>query len=190
MKRITWSILGLALVLLAGCVVTSVYPYYNTKDLTFDPALVGTWHEADKTNTDKDSWTFEKIADQTYKLTVRDGSETNEFDAHLFKLRGEQFLDCLPRQRAPYNTPAHVLLRVKSIQPQLEMYLLNYDWLTKLVEASPKTIRHTVVPNPAGDSKDDGLLTLTADTAELQKFILKQLKTKEAWSDPMVMQKP
>ena len=33
---------GLALIaFLAGCVVTSVYPYYTPKDLLFDPALVG-----------------------------------------------------------------------------------------------------------------------------------------------------
>ena len=35
---------------LAGCVVTSIYPYYTDKDLVSDPALVGEWVEASKTN--------------------------------------------------------------------------------------------------------------------------------------------
>ena len=189
MKRITLSILGSALVLLAGCVVTSVYPYYNAKDVTFDAALLGTWSDPAETNANKDAWTFEKIGDQTYKLAVRDGNETNEFDVHLFTLGGHKFLDCLLRERHAYTAPTHVLLRVKSIQPRLEMHLLDYEWLGKLIEANPKAIRHIITPGPAGDSKESDLVTLTADTTELQKFVLKHVKTKEAWGDPMIMKK-
>jgi hypothetical protein len=189
MKRLILFTAGLALVWLTGCVVTSVYPYYTPKDVTFDTALLGTWSDPAETNANKDAWTFEKIGSQTYQLTVRDGGETNAFDAHLFTLGGQKFLDCLPRERHEYSSPTHVLLRVKSIQPQLEMYLLKYEWLGKLVEANPKAIRHIITPNPAGDSKEGGLLTVTADTAELQKFIRKHLKTEAAWSDPMLMQR-
>lgn len=189
MKRILLGTAGLALVWLTGCVVTSVYPYYTAKDITFDAALLGTWSDPAETNANKDTWTFEKIGGQTYKLTTEDGSETNTFDAHLFTLGGQKFLDCLPRERHEYTAPTHVLLRVKSIQPQLEMYLLDYEWLGKLVEANPKSIRHVITPGPAGDSKEDQLVTLTAATAELQKFIRKHLKTEAAWGDPMIMKK-
>lgn len=188
-KRMLLGTTGLALVWLTGCVVTSVYPYYTAKDVTFDAALLGTWGDPAETNANKDTWTFEKIGSQTYKLTTQDGSETNTFDAHLFTLGSEKFLDCLPRERHEYTAPTHVLLRVKSIQPQLEMYLLDYEWLGKLVEANPKAIRHVITPGPAGDSKEDQLVTLTANTAELQKFIRKHLKTEAAWGDPMIMKK-
>jgi len=189
MKRISLHLLGLALVLVAGCVVTSIYPYYAAKDVVFDPTLLGTWSDPAATNAGKDSWAFAQIDAQTYKLTVKDASKQDEFDVHLFALGGQQFLDCLPRERHDYATPAHVLLRVKHIQSQLEMDLLNYEWLGKLVETNPKSIRHIIAPNPAGDSQDRGLLTLTADTAELQKFILKHLHDTNAWSEPVLLKK-
>ena len=190
MKKFVVIILGFALVLLAGCVVNSIYPFYTARDLTFDPALVGTWGDAKNTNAeDKEAWVFEKITDQTYKMTIRDDSETNEFDTHLFTLGGEKFLDSLPRLRMAYQTPEHLLLRVKSITPTLELQLLNYEWLGKLVEQNPKAIRHIIVPKETDTSNEGGVLTLTADTAELQKFLLKHLANTNAWSEPMVLKK-
>lgn len=190
MKIITLSVLGLALTLLAGCVVNSVYPFYTTKDLTFDPALLGAWRDLANTNDDRDTWVFEKITEKTYKMTIRGSGETNEFDAHLFMLGGHKFLDSLPRSRAAYHTPEHFLLRVKSLSPTLQLQLLSYEWLTKLVEQNPKAIRHLVVPPEAGNTNEGGSLTLTADTAELQKFLLKHLNNTNAWIEPMVMKRP
>ena len=190
MKKVLLSVLSLALVMLAGCVVNSIYPFYTTKDLTFDPALLGTWGDVKNTNAeDKEVWVFEKITDQTYKMTIRGDSETNAFDTHLFTLGKERFLDSLPRQRAAYHTPGHFLLRVKSITPKLELQLLNYEWLAKLVEQNPKAIRHIIVPKETGASNEGGELTLTADTAELQKFLLKHLANTNAWSETIVMKK-
>ena len=190
MKKIFLSVLSLALVLLAGCVVNSVYPFYTAKDLAFDPALLGTWGDVKNSSAeDKEVWVFEKITDQTYKMTIRGSSETNAFDTHLFTLGKERFLDCLPRQRAAYHTPDHFLLRVKSITPTLELQLLNYEWLAKLVEQDPKAIRHIVVPKEADASNEGGTLTLTADTAELQNFLRKHLANTNAWSGPILMQK-
>lgn len=189
MKRITLSLLGLALLLLAGCVVTSIYPYYTTKDLTFDPALVGTWSDSGQTNADKEMWTFEGVETKAYKLTIRDAAKTNVFDTHLFTLGHTRFLDVLPTERYEYATPAHLLLRVTSLQPQLEMHILNYDWLAKLLDTNPKAIRHILVPNRNG-AADGGQFTLTADTVELQKFIKKHINNTNAWGEPMVLKKP
>jgi hypothetical protein len=188
MKRILWSTLGLAAVCLAGCVVTSVYPYYTVKDLTFDPILLGIWSDPTDTNVTKATWTFEKLGAQNYSLLIRDDNKTNAFDAHLFTLGNAKFLDLLPRERLEYQTPSHLLLHVAQLHPQLELRLLNYGWLSKLVEEKPKAIRHIIVPKESG-SAEDGLLTLTADTAELQKFIRKQLHNTNAWVEPMVLKK-
>lgn len=178
----------LATLLLAGCVVTSVYPFYNAKDVTFDPALVGTWLDATKTNTDAETWTFEKLDDQTYKLIVMDSDKKTEFDTHLFKLDRQLFLDCLVRERPDGGVPTHLLMRVTSSAPKLELQLLDYGWLGKLLEQQPRAIRHIVVPKKAGDG-DGGEFVLTADTAELQKFIRKHLKTKEAWAGGVSLKK-
>lgn len=186
MKKILIPVIVLALTLVAGCAVMSIYPYYTAKNLTTDPALLGIWVDPTKSNANEESWTFEQVDKQTYKLIVPEKSETNEFDAHLFKLKEQAFLDLLPRARPEFTAPSHFLLRVDSLQPRLEMRALDYDWLGKLVETNSAAIRHTIIPNPAGDS-DGGSLLLTADTAELQTFVLKHLETKAAWGDPMVM---
>ncbi len=177
-----------ALFFLTSCVVTSIYPYYHAKDLTFDPALLGVWQDAKEDGGDKETWTFEKLDDRTYKLITADGEKKNEFDAHLFQLKGALFLDLLSRERPDNAAPLHFLMRVDAVAPNLQMRLLKYDWLAKLVEQNPKVIRHTIVPKKGGDG-EGGDLVLTADTAEPQKFTVKHLKTADAWSDPVKLKK-
>lgn len=164
-------------VLLTGCVVSSVYPYYTQKDLAFDPALLGTWTSTSTNATD--SWTFERRETQSYKMTVKDGEESIEYDAHLFRLKGQLFLDVLPHPKKDCNEdfiPPHYLLRVDKLQPTLRLRPLDYKWMGELLEKKPKALRHM---KPG--AKDDGFI-VTADTAELQKFIIRHLKTGEAWA--------
>lgn len=189
MKRTLLLTAGLALVLLTGCVTLSIYPYYTAKDVVFDPALIGVWADPDKTNADHDTWSFEKSDDQAYKLTITDNDKKTEFDARLFKLKDHTFIDCLPRERPDYSTPCHMLLRVDHLQPTLEMHLLDYDWLGKLIEKQPKAIRHALIEKAGGKAGDHDGFVLTADTAELQKFILKHIKLKEAWGDALIMKR-
>ncbi len=176
--------------LIAGCVVTSVYPYYKAKDVSFDAALLGKWIPADVTNasTAEEFWTFEKISDHAYQLTTVE-NKTNHYDAVLFNLGGATFLDCLTRERSEIQTPSHILLRTGFVQSQLKMELLDYKWLGNVIEKNPRAIRHIIVASEAGTDSGGGQLVLTADTAELQKFILKHLKTKDAWSDPLIMKR-
>jgi hypothetical protein len=173
-----------ALLFLTGCVVTSVYPFYHAKDVIFDPALLGGWVEADKA--DGDIWTFEKIDDRTYKLTIPEGADgKTEFTARLFKLKEQLFLDCVPRKNEEGNVPAHYLLRLDALSPQLKMRTLDYDWLEDLVEKHPRAIRHII----ASGNGDGGDVVLTADTAELQRFVRKHLKNADAWSELEVMKR-
>lgn len=176
--------------LVAGCVVTSVYPYYKAKDVSFDSALLDKWIPADATNasTASEFWMFEKINDHAYELTTVE-NKTNHYDAVLFKLGGATFLDCLTRERSEIQTPSHILLRTELAGSQLKMTLLDYKWLGDLIEKNPRALRHIIVANKAGTDGGSGQLVLTADTAELQKFILKHLKTKEAWGDPLIMKR-
>ena len=181
------SAAGLALMsLLAGCVVTSVYPFYTAKDVVFDPALVGAWAETGSTNTANEHWRFEKAAGQAYKLIVQDNEKQTEFDTHLFNLKGRLFLDLCPRERPDNSLPLHYLFTVARREPALEMNMLDYDWLKKLIEKDPKAIHHIVVPKKLGEDGESDLV-LTADTAELQKFILTHEKTEGAFGEGIVM---
>lgn len=187
MNNATKIAAGLGLMaLLAGCVVTSVYPFYTAKDVVFEPALVDVWAETDSTNAASEHWRFEKAAGQAYKLTVEEKEKQTEYDAHLFKLKGRLFLDLCPRERPDNSLPLHYLLTVARIEPALEMNTLDYDWLKKLIEKDPKAIRHIVVPKKLGE-EGEGDLVLTADTAELQKFILKHEKTEGAFGKSTLM---
>ena len=189
MKTILKLLTGLVLpTLLVGCIVTSVYPFYTAKDVVFDPALVGVWAIAGSTNAANEHWQFEKAEGQAYKLTVLENEKRTEFDTHLFKLKGRIFLDLYPRERPDNSLPAHYLLKVTRTEPVLEYSLLDYDWLTKLVEKNPQVIRHLVVPNKVGEN-GGGLVVLTADTAALQKFILKHDKAEGAFSKVSVMKR-
>jgi hypothetical protein len=175
--------------LIASCVVTAVHPFYTTKDLTFDPALLGQWASAAEREPAKETWTFEQIEPQTYQLITCSPSETNSFDTRLFTLGKTRFLDCYNRARPPYAIPTHVLLRVDQSRPQLILTPMNYEWLAKLVEQDSAAIRHTLVPPEAGRTNDGGLLVLTADTAELQSFVRRHLANTNAWSAPIVLHK-
>ena len=189
MKRIIVSLLGVSLFFLAGCVVNSIYPFYTAKDLAFDSALLGTWVSLDTTNDAGETWTYEKIAAQTYKLTLTNASETNEFDTHLFTLAGDRFLDNLSRTRVDYQTPHHFLLRIKDTGPIIKLQIMDYEWLGKLLEKEPKTLRHVVVPKKGENTTEGVQLTLTAETAELQKFIRKHLKNTNAWENTVELKK-
>jgi hypothetical protein len=187
MKTIISLTTGLALMtVLAACVVTSVYPFYTDKDVVFDPALIGAWAEAGSTNAPDEHWRFEQAGGLAYKLTIQDKEKRTEFDTHLFKLKGRLFLDLYPRERPEDSLPLHYLLKVTRIERMLEVNMLDYDWLKKLVERNPQAIRHLVVPRNLGEN-GEGNLVLTADTVELQKFILKHAKTEGAFGKGSVM---
>jgi len=180
----------LLLTWLTGCIVTSVYPFYTAKDVVFDPALVGAWAEKDTTNAANEHWRFAKGEENAYVLTVQDKDKRTEFDARLFQLKGQLFFDFYSRERTENSLPVHYLLKVNRTEPTLEMSLMNYDWLKKLIKKNPKAIRHMWAPQKPGESgDDDGELVLTADTAELQRFILKQAKAEEAFSEFVVMKR-
>jgi hypothetical protein len=187
--KVNWFVpLAATALLFAGCIVTSVYPYYTEKDVVFDSALLGKWADVSKTNS-TEAWSFDKTDERTYKLTLLENGKQSAFDTRLFKLKGQAFLDCLPRDRGENSMPVHYLLRVDALAQTLEIRLLNYDWLWKFVGNNPKAIKHIIVPVKVGETGGKGDLVLTADTAELQKFILQYLKTGEAWSGRIVLKK-
>ncbi len=186
------SIVGLTLVAVAaaltGCVVTSVYPFYSEKDLVFEPALLGSWQ---KVGQPEERWEFERGRANGYRVSCRSEGKTNVGQGHLFMLHGEKFLDFSTAEWKediqPQPVPSHLLVRVAQVTPTLKMESLNYDWLNELLARNPETIRHLVIRT--GDGSEDRRIVLTADTAELQHFAVKHLKTAEAWQTSLELQR-
>jgi hypothetical protein len=180
------ALLATALVM-AGCVVTSIYPYYTAKDLAFDPALVGRWVDATATNPPSASFKIEAMGEKGYWVTAFAPDATNSIEAHLFRLKKQLFLDTFPTNHSLDYVPVHQVSKVHWVGPMLETANLNYDWLTHLLEKHPGAIRHMLLPEKPGE--EGGRIILTADTKELQRFILKYVNDTNAWEPPSRMKR-
>jgi hypothetical protein len=162
-----------AAVLLAAC-IPSLNPYYTEKDLAFDPKLIGEWQEKDKTE-ELETWKFEQGKDKAYSLTVteKDGKR-GEFEAHLFKLKQDYFLDIVATDIGTNVAdlisfsliPGHLLLRVPQIEPELKLAGSDFDWLEKYLKEHPKSLAH---------HRENDRIVLTAETADLRSFVLRHL---------------
>ena len=187
--KLSW-ILGLALLGVgAGCVVTSIYPFYREQDLSFEPALVGKW-VASSPGEKKEIWEFQKKGAKAYTLAILGSAEKQEYAVHPFKLQEQLFLDLYSGAEKDFSIPPHYLLKVDQIEPALRLSLLSHDWLKGYLEKDPEAIRHIRI-RQEGAETNQYRLVLTADTAELQKFVVRHLKTKEAFdsADAMLRQK-
>lgn len=180
------AILGAA-ALLCSC-IPSVNPFYTAKDVVFDPRLLGAWQEKDKAD-NPDVWKFESTTNNMYRLTVTEKEgKHGQFDARLFKLQQEYFLDLIPADCefatnqadlvASSMFPGHLLVRVSQLEPELKLAFFDFDWLQKYLEKNPKTLAH----RQEGDR-----LLLTASTRDLQRFVLKHLGEGELFEKPGAM---
>jgi hypothetical protein len=169
--------------ILAGACIPSVNPFYTDKEVVFDPRLIGEWQEKDTTN-NPEIWRFEQSTNNMYKLTVGEQGKTGEFAAHLFKLDREQFLDLIPTD-CTYATnqadlvafsmfPGHLLAHVPQIEPELSVAFFDFDWLEKYLKEKPRALAH---------HREGDRIVLTAETRDLQKFVLKHLGTNELFKE-------
>jgi len=170
---------GAALSMLAGCIVQSVYPFYTAKDLVFDPALAGHWQNASNTNK---FWQFDAVGGKYYLLTTSEEQDTNGFEAHLFQLKHYQFLDLLFTNRVMFQMPMHMISKVTRTDTNVSLQFLDYGWLTSLLQTNPSVLRHIIVSENADDTNNGNMLYLTADTRDLQKFLLKHAEDTNAFS--------
>jgi len=182
MKKLIALLLVSGTALLTGCLVTSVYPFYQQKDLAFEPALLGDWTNPKEAG---EHWKFERESTNAYRLTYTSDGKDYLMRAHFFKLGENAFLDMFTMEAAgdaePPPIPSHFLFRVFQPGPNPKLAAMNYDWLKELLNKEPAALRHHIIADE--EKPDDTRLILTADTAELQKFILKNLKTEAAWKD-------
>ena len=166
--------------LLAGCVVMSVYPFYTVKDLTFDAGLAGKWAKKGATN---EYWQFTPVTDKSYFVTIGDKDETNHFDGYLFQLKGHPFLDLCTTNRDGFNQlPLHMAVKVARDQDALRLAALNYGWLEQELNSNPAALRHIIVPEKPLDTNSGKMIYLTAETRDLQKFLLKHLNNTNAFT--------
>jgi len=185
----------LVIILLPGCLVKSLHPFYTDQDVIFKQELIGTW-------TDKDSsvWVIEQHKrfdgfmkpekpDSSYVIAFTDKKGTSKFLAHLFQLEGQLYLDFFPDEITCINDLAgfhmvatHSLARIELTGGMITIRWYNEEWLVGLFNKNRIRIAHERVPYDA-DQKDPEQMQviLTAPTGELQKFIKKYGNDPEAF---------
>jgi hypothetical protein len=186
MKKRNFIAVSCALALLSGC-IPSLNPFYTEKDVVFDSHLVGEWQgQENPDDKEMQTWKFEDAGNQAYKLSIteKDGKE-GSFEAHLFQVKGERFLDLLPascefadKQAGLVNVAmfrGHLLARVPQLGAKLQLAFMDYDWFGNYLKENPKALAH----HKEGDS-----IVLTASPRELQEFVLKHLGKGELFGEP------
>ena len=179
-SRLALSFLLLASVLVA-C-LPSLKPFYTEQDLVTDLRIVGKWKTVVADN-NADVWDFSSGKGKAYTLIVteRDG-KPGKFTTHFFKLQGLLFLDLMPSETelpdklAGLVIPGHLLFRVTSVAPELKLVGCDVGWLDKHLTANPGALSHY--------KTEEGMTVLTAETKDLQAFVLSHLKPGELFLDP------
>jgi len=190
--RFSFLLAGLFLVLLSGC-ISSIHPFYTSKDLAFDPLLVGEWF--DKNNSNR--WVFESTADSSYTMTYHENGiildtsaiTISEFEVHLVNLDGHYFLDLYPGENnhikmstllATTVLPVHLFAKLEYIDGEYLVSFLNGEWLKKSIADKKIDIAY---------EKTNEQIVLTASTQDLQKMVLQNVDNEEAFIEPTTLVK-
>ena len=178
MRRFACLALALLPLALAGC-VPSLHPLYTSKDLVFDPALLGAWR-----NAEGDTWQVSGAPGEAYEALVTVDGEPRRMELHLVRIGDERFLDCYPTEPDINNSfyaghllRIHHFIRIRLKEDAIEAAMLDGDWLAKQLDANRYAVRREKV----GEE-----YVLTAPPAQLQAFLKALLAEKDAFTEPEV----
>ena len=173
---------------LAGCEpVQSVYPFFDSKDVIFEPRLVGHWEAVDGGATLNLSFVraAESSNDYAAIYSIRDDSSKDDearetefsLEGHLFKVNDVSYLDLFSRSitlrprgdtlywkidTGLFTSPTHTVHRVWLSGDQLKLAYLDDDRVKRFVGEKDLKV--------ASESMD--FFLLIAPTRELQSQIL------------------
>lgn len=165
-KIIMFYLLAVAL---GGCVQPSLHPLFTQEQVFYDPNLSGVWKAADSNET----WHFSQIENENaYKLVItqKDGKQ-GTFAAGLGRLENALFLDVFPIEPGKLEIDfykehllgTHSFIEVLQMDPTLKIAIVDSGKVGKIIEADPNVIRY---------EKVDDRIILTAETPQLQRFVV------------------
>ncbi len=159
MGTIRFFLIALLMVLFAGCPARSIHPLFTDNDVTFDPALIGTWIS------DDDSYTFSPSSDKSYRTVIH--SLTTE-DSSVYTVQAgtigrHRYLDSYPYVNSDehHYLSVHVFTLMRITGDTMMLASFENDWLEKQIEAKKISIPHI---------KRGQEIIITATTKELQKM--------------------
>lgn len=182
-------------IVLSGCVVKSLHPFYTKETVAYDNSLIGHWED-----TENDQWSIRPIAD---KLTGEDkkglklpevldlgylvdykmiGGIRLEFIAIPFRIKEQLFLDFILFDVEGKDNldflfhhmiSVHTLAKVDKSGDKLYISWFAQDKIEQLFEEDKIRLKHEKMDI-------DGTYLLTASSKELQKFITKYMDAEVA----------
>jgi hypothetical protein len=157
----------LAVASLTGCAgVASLHPLAlpNGKDIVFDPALLGTWEEADTAGNVAAARYTVAGGDPGYTFSVVAGTDEMRGTMYLMKAGGRYLLDVYcPGDGG--SLPAHVFLRLRLEKDAVWVAAMDSDWLQDRIKTRGE-LRHELL------TEGDRRVVLTASSAELRQYLL------------------
>ena len=200
-KAIAMKKFLIVLLIITSC-VPSIHPLYHERDLIEDQRLFGNWRNAGEGEfwDGRESWKFEKLPPKQgflgsktpdplsgYLLTITEDSIAAEFVARLLELDNQLFLDIFPKSEygdikgiennwlQMHLFPVHTFARISFENKAMIIEPFDPDFIIDLLEQKKIRISH---------EKTGNNFILTASTDELQKFVMKFGREKEAYIDP------
>jgi len=178
--------------LMVGCSTPCLHPIATKESTMTDAGLVGKWVEskdADATYiiaaADNDTYTLESIPNDTKK-------KRQNYAFTLFHLADNRFIDLTisPKDREDLGekygsliVPLHVFMKVDHNGDSLKVSFVNEDWLKSGLKDGTHKLRHETV-----EEDTDGFL-ITASTAELEQFLIRNAGNGKAWDKPMLLER-
>lgn len=178
MKKV-FLLVGILALLLPSCII-SLHPLYTDDVIVYEDALEGQWIQGDVED-DKGEflyWEFSK-AKKGYQLLRHNKVDSFEYQAVLVKLGDHYFMDFY--REVPDGCqddianflPTHNFLKVQLDEHSIKLEFFDNDYLKRLFRERKIRIKH---------EKVNGNIVLTADSKELQQFMIKYAEDKRAFS--------
>ena len=162
-KTLFWAV---SFLFLTGCVLGSVNPFYTPELVVDVPELYGTWFETENGAQDESPIVIAKD-----KITTYDDKGTPS-DAKIvfFKIDDTLFVDIFPdsgqlkKDLVGDGDAVHLLNRVSIDGEKISFNSLDYEWLSKEVEAGRMTLPH----QPPANKED---IVFTAASVQWVEFL-------------------
>jgi len=171
MKTLALPFAALVCLALAGCAPSSVHPLYTSDDAVVEPALEGTWIDADKP--DNSPMLLEKSGAHQYTMSVTDpGTKlVQKFDVNLVRLGSQLYMDIAFSDQTIDGTkldlplgafPAHEIVKLRVAGDELAYATLDSEQIQKQNQWDS-------LPLALIDA--DQATLITAPTADLRHYI-------------------
>jgi len=177
-------IIILAMAAMSSCLVSSLHPFFKQKDKYFDTTMVGYWIDEDSCiwtiipNLKTKEFMGPERHDSTYTITYYEEDDNYSIlTGTLFQLNNVRYVDftpdpneehCTSDMSSFHHVPVHTLARVQYCKDSILLFWYGEEWLNELFEQNRIRIKHEKLNFTAYERH-----VLTADTDELQKFIIK-----------------